>query len=392
METRTESCLEWESLAAKLRLVLAHWPQVPEHSMLEPVAVGATNHVFRVHGEPEAVLPVWYLRQYRTQDVSKIQREHRLLCSLASTLETVVVPVTSSAGETLVSLDGHYFALFPEARGQSVPACQLTLDHACSAGEALGRLHYALNQACSESELSEYSTITLRWPQQEWVRRLEKVIEAIEQRLPSLALFQALFKPLSQPLLPIQPLSLIQRQAPIKPLPLNPLYRLQRGTDAWALRRAIRQKAYLASSRSLHYHTPTSPLKLIHGDYHHYNVFFDGSNQVSGIIDWDLVGRMPLGYEVVRACMYMFQMDVERSLAFIRSYLTVMPLSFAELSDGAKSWGIYADHHVWALEEVYLKGNLSAKKFIPHHDFEAFQERWKPIGDQLSSSICFQHR
>ncbi|MCW1890043.1 aminoglycoside phosphotransferase family protein [Vibrio chagasii] len=37
---------------------------------------------------------------------------------------------------------------------------------------------------------------------------------------------------------------------------------------------------------------------LIHGDFHHYNLFFDNHSKVSGIIDWDLVHHMPPAYEI----------------------------------------------------------------------------------------------
>ncbi|MGR2831975.1 homoserine kinase, partial [Vibrio vulnificus] len=63
--------------------------------------------------------------------------------------------------------------------------------------------------------------------------------------------------------------------------------------------------------------------------------------------------------------------------------LSIKPITRLELNDGAKAWAVYADHHVWALEEVFLKNNVAAQKFIPQSDFIPFMEQWSKIESAL---------
>ncbi|HFC9432898.1 TPA: phosphotransferase, partial [Vibrio cholerae] len=60
-------------------------------------------------------------------------------------------------------------------------------------------------------------------------------------------------------------------------------------TNSSVLRRVKQQRDYLASSEATHSYTPLTSRQLIHGDFHHFNVFFDSNCTVSDVIDWDLV-------------------------------------------------------------------------------------------------------
>ena len=77
----------------------------------------------------------------------------------------------------------------------------------------------------------------------------------------------------------------------------------------------------------------------------------------------------------------MFRMAPDLTRAFVEAYRTLAPMKRNELDDGAMTWGCYADHHVWALEEVYLHGNDRARRFIPHAPFVPFAEAWGAVGD-----------
>jgi homoserine kinase type II len=85
---------------------------------------------------------------------------------------------------------------------------------------------------------------------------------------------------------------------------------------------------------------------------------------------------MPRGFEVARACSFLFQLEPVHTREFLRAYRAANPLEDAELEDGARAWGCFADHHVWPIEEAYLRGNDSARRFIPHSPFRPFREAW----------------
>ena len=312
--------------------ILGNWSAIGDQATVSLESLGATNEVYQVADES-----TYYLKKYKTPDLAKVQREHQLLIKLSEVIEPVIAPIVCNNNSTILTNNGKYFALFPSAKGKLIPTDELTAVHAYEAGAALARLH----QALAHFDTNDFPKIKLEWNQNTWVSRLRKLTTIISS---------------------------------LKNVGT---------TEGWALKRSSQQKEYLASSDSIHAYIPESPRGLIHGDYHHYNVFFDSHNKVSGIIDWDQVQKMPLGYEVARSCMYMFQMDITKSVTFVNGYLSILALKKDELTDGVRAWGVYADHHVWALEEAYINDNAAAKKFIPYADFEPFMVRWAPIETAL---------
>ncbi|WP_159737513.1 phosphotransferase [Vibrio atypicus] len=315
-----------------IQSVLTSWVecQSPRSVNVEPL--GATNDVYRVTGCNE-----YYLRVYRSSNLKKITQEHELLACLALLNPQVIPPLKAKNGSTLVSKQDTYFALYPKAKGQLVATEYLTESHAHQAGIALANLHLDLAQFSR----FDFPRVDLIWEQDEWINRLDALIDVIS----------SVTKP-----------SII---------------------DEWALKRARAQRDYLRSTESVHHYQTRTPRCLIHGDFHQYNLFFDEGENVVGIIDWDLVQQMPSSYEIARACLYMFQMDLAKSLAFIRGYMQINPLSKQVLKDGVMAWSVFADHHIWALEEVYLNGNKAAEKFIPLAPFIPYQSAWKPIENAL---------
>lgn len=251
-------------------------------------------------------------------------------------MNTIIAPVLTRDGCSFGKIGDGFYALFPEAKGGLIGKSELSELHAFQLGKALAELHVQLASMAGNS----FPTIELSWDKSAWVDRLQKIVACIE---------------------------------------------INSALDAKGsvLRRVKQQRDYLASSQAVHSYTPLTSRQLIHGDFHHFNVFFDLNGAVSDVIDWDLVQNMPPGYEVARACMYMFDMDVNKSLALLKGYLSIKPMTQPELNDGAKAWAVYADHHVWALEEVFLKNNTAAQKFIPKSDFIPFMVQWSKIESAL---------
>tara|TARA_Y100001960_G_C14744647_1_gene864962 strand:- start:848 stop:2359 length:1512 start_codon:yes stop_codon:yes gene_type:complete len=240
-------------------------------------------------------------------------------------------------GKTWVHYQGEYFALYPSANGHQVDSSRVTAKHAYQAGRALGTLHLDLSKQSGEG----FPSIDLKWNKQQWLARIDEIILCLQAK-PTLA-----------------------------------------EIDAHALKRVMAQRSYLALWETEHSYRPVTQRQLIHGDYHLLNVFFHNDGTISGVIDWDLVQNMPRGYELARACQYMFQMDVKLSVNFLRGYDELFPLSKCELQDGAKAWSLFSDHHIWPYEEAYFKGNKAAKKFIPSMDFSPYLTFWEPIQSEF---------
>ncbi len=315
------------------RQLLKLWPLGAISSVNEALG-GAVNQVFRV----ESGLGVFYLRIYKTSEKNRVLREHKLLEFLASKNLPAVQTLPSIYGQSIVEKDGKFGALYFAAQGVQVSKKHLTLGQAQGAGKMLARLHFALKDL---PDLG-YRTYGLHWDQKEWLGRLKKIIDLIETREKKTAL------------------------------------------DMHIQQRLKDQMQWLGSGLALHSYIPSSPDQVMHGDYHQENLFFT-NNTVSTIIDWDQAVYMPRGFEIARVCGYMFDLESEKTLAFLNAYQEVHPISKEELEDGAQAWACHSDHYIWAAEEIYLHGNTRAQVFIPEVSFFPFYDKWKIVTKDLFS-------
>jgi homoserine kinase type II len=304
--------------------VLARWPLV-DALVISEIFGGATNRMFKVEGSHG----VAFLRCYRRPDPALVAREHAVIQQARLGGIPAARPLETRDGCTLVERDGAVYALYEAAQGEQVEHGALTREHARAAGEMLARLHRALGSLPDVG----YLRWSLDWNGAAWCARLDKVEHAI-----------------------------LARSA-------------QNETDRWALERVRAQRAWLGQPGCRHHYQPTAPSQLTHGDYQDANLFFD-SGRVSAVIDWEQAAFMPRAYEVVRACSIMFQLEPERTRAFIQAYSAEHPLGDAELEDGALAWGTFSDHHVWSVEEVYLHGNDAARRYIRNVPFRPFEQAW----------------
>lgn len=318
--------MQGDMSGAPLDLVLAHWP-VGRVRRIGLVPTGAVNQVHEVETEAGR----FFLRRYRTDDVAVLRREHHLTRTLAAQGLPAIAPLSTASGASWVEAGGLH-ALFPAAEGVQVEPSALSVDHAEAAGEMLGRLHLAM----AGIETQGFRRLTLRWPGDRWVARLEALASKIRDR---------------------DPLS---------------------AEDEIALARVEAQRDWLADPACGHHYEPAYAAQAIHGDYHHGNLFFlDG--RVSGVIDWEQTAVMPRAFEAARATTYMFDMEPGLSAAFLRRYSQISGAGLAELDDGAAAWGCMRDHWVWAVEEIYLHGNERARTFIPASPFKPFAAAWGKV-------------
>ncbi len=307
--------------------LLQAWSLGEVHSVTE-VAGGATNWVCRV----EASSGVSFLRLYRKADRRTALREHGLIAYVRQRGIPAPLPVLSLAGETVVEREGQLCALYESASGLQLAAGALSQDQAIAAGDMLAFLH-AITRDLPDVG---YVRWNLAWDGPAWAERLSVVERAILS------------------------------------------CGVSSETDEWALRRLCDQQRWLRDPACLHTYSPAFSRQVTHGDYQHANLFFDGP-ALSAVIDWEQAAFMPPAYELVRAAAFLFRFDPALTRAFVDAYVDRRRMSTAELLDGARAWACFSDHHVWALEEAYLNGNESAKRYIPHLPFRPFMAAWSEI-------------
>ncbi len=296
---------------------------------VEEIQGGAVNRVYAV----TTVDGRFVLRRYRAGSEALLRREAQVIRAVADRGLPALPPYPTRAGDHGVEAEGAWFALFPFASGLQRDADALTPSEIRSAGAVLGRLHRAL----AELPTAGRQPPRLAWDGAAWVERLTKVEQAI----------------LARPVIT--------------------------ASDEIALARAQAQRAWLTAPDCRHSDDLLDPLQVIHGDYHHRNLFF-ANQQVSAIIDWEQTGLMPRAYEAVRAATYMFGLEPNRTRPFLGAWLAEAGAARIELLRGAEIFAVVRDHWVWALEEVCLSGNIAAAAFIPPTPFEPFSQTWARLG------------
>jgi homoserine kinase type II len=290
---------------------------------------GATNRVYRV----QAGASVCFLRIYRRADPLLAEREHSLIAHARRHGVPTVAPLPARSGSTVVQVDGAVCALYEAALGTQLSNGELGSCEAIAAARCLGHLHRALQPLPDVG----YVRWQIAWDGPEWIERLGVVERALSR------------------------------------------HGLRDDTDRWALERLRAQRQWLDHPDCVHAYEPRSSRQVVHGDYQATNLFFrEGS--VSAVIDWDQAAFMPRGFEVARACSFLFRLEPELTLEFLRAYQAANPLQEAEFEDGARAWGCFADHHIWPIEEAYLHGIHAARRFIPHAPFRPSREAWEKLG------------
>lgn len=295
---------------------------------IHEIPEGAVNRVYRIE-TPEQN---YFLRVYKSSDPATLLREHALIDCVLKHKIPAARPLESKSGDRFIIKNNKIAALYTEAQGEQISRRDLRLPHAVAAGAMLAQIHLATREFPNQG----YRVYNLSWDPEAWVEKLNNIERLILARTQMTE------------------------------------------SDQWALDRLKDQRRWLQNSLCSHYYVPQNPSQVLHGDFHDGNLFF-GDNKVSGVIDWDQSTFMPRAFEVVRAASYMFGLDREPTLAFIKAYRDVFPLTEAELEDGAQGWGRRSDHYVWAVEEIYIHGNERARVFIPHRKFLPFQELWAKI-------------
>jgi homoserine kinase type II len=314
--------------ALQARALLAAW-SLGEVLGVEPVPGGATNRVYRV----ESATGSAFLRVYKRAERSLAEREHALIAHVRAHGLPAPAPIAARSGSTVVEQQGSVCALYEPAAGSQLCGSELSPGQVSATGSLLARLHRAL----APLQDSGYLHWTLSWDGAAWCQRLD----VVEQ-------------------------SLLARGSADE-------------TDRWALERLRAQRAWLRRPECRQSYRPRSPAQVVHGDFHDANLFFDGE-RVSAVIDWEQAAFMPRGYELARACGFMFRLRPEPTLRLLQAYSAENELSPEALADGARAWGCFADHHVWPLEEVYLRGNDAARRYIPHAPFRPFEQAWAELG------------
>jgi Ser/Thr protein kinase RdoA (MazF antagonist) len=112
---------------------------------------------------------------------------------------------------------------------------------------------------------------------------------------------------------------------------------------------------------------------LLHGDFHHGNVFFDAEGNVTHVFDLEKTSVGPRSFELGRSLMIVnfdtgFETaNVEKARAFLKAYREEFPISFEEFHKGMRVYTIDLAHVLWMEAKRYLKHSKQYDRIYRSH-------------------------
>ncbi|KIQ62859.1 hypothetical protein TR51_28555 [Kitasatospora griseola] len=267
------------------------------------------------------------------------RRNLAVLSELADVGVPVGRPMATFSGQTVAEVAGRGYCLIPWLEGGHQSGTELTLDQAGDLGVLLGQIHRSLND----------ERITTLLPPGAAPASAPVTIPAVAHSEADrfLALIAALESPTA--------------------------------FDAAAAEALIERKVLLDKFGSDRPSTEVAlgPVGWTHGDVQHRNVLWrDG--KIAGVIDWDRIRVRPFGEEVARTATVQFGgedgfLDLERTVAFVAGYRSVVPIPVPALADAVERlwWKRMSDY--WQLVFHYDRGDHSCDHlFLPAERFLAW--------------------
>ncbi|GAB4330027.1 MAG: phosphotransferase [Dehalococcoidia bacterium] len=243
------------------------------------------------------------------------------------------LPIVAPDGKSTHVIERRLVAVFPWVDGVTLPRGAIDPDGAHRLGEVLGRLHAVL--AGYDDPALRSGGSGAHWETEQAIDVLSRVDDLI-------------------------------RYYPAPPAWQQDVQRTLR-------RRLETLESGAARPRSDFDSLATQPA---HGDFHWRNVLFDGGGQVAAVVDWDMCGRLPPVYEVLRAVSFSELLEEALLAAFLSGYRTNARIEPAVCHSGVEMWWQAQLHDTWAFRQRFIEGNRAVDPFFPDdaQRFERFSD------------------
>lgn len=308
-----------------LLAVLADLYQLANVSNFERVATGALsdNYVLTTTDGRKV-----FLKKYRFDTEQKIKEIHLAKQYFSDGSIPVILPLCTRTQSTFFFHNTSYYALFSFIGGRHLERGALTTSAIISMGKMLAKIHIR-----GRDSTLEIGNKFNPWNKEAFLAKANAVLEKIPQG-----------KGASD-------------------------------FDILALQN-VRLKVKLASQNSTSFESLQLPSDhLLHGDYLDHNVFFDASDNVEYVFDFEKTQYGPRSYELFRSLMYSLlsngtaDSSIERSKVYLSAYLESYPMSVDEIERGLKAYYLKSIHSIWTEHEHYVLGNTRPDRFLAA-DFE----------------------
>lgn len=314
---------------------LGYWP----YGAAEPVHGGSLNWNFGIDSEGERL----FVRRYRDDlPATRIRAEHALLRWVSERGIPAPVPFKTETDETVLSIAGGNWAVFPWVEGEVRERGTLSEQQA----HLLGMVHGATQAVLASHPDSAGASLAMRWDKAESIDYLERILGVAEER----------------------------------------------GADG-SLRDGIARQ--LAMLRDLDVRPPADfaglPAQLLHGDFHDHQVLWSG-DEIVAIVDWELFGPNPRVWELIRSLAFSKLLGAPAMEAYVHGHRRFVQLSEAECRLGLQLWWQSRVVGVWVWAAYFLEGNERVLKFVPEVIAElerVADEGWKrEVEERLVEAAC----
>ncbi len=283
----------------------------------------------------------YFLKKYRFDNADRIIEIHSVKHFFANGGIPVIIPISSLNGKTFFEHDGGYYALFPFIDGKHFEKGTLTEEAIISLGQMLGKIHLL----GKESKLVINDRFKIESEEKTFMK-----IEDILNRISEVS------------------------------LPNN--------FDKVALENVHMKRDLLLKNKVSFESSGFKCDHLIHGDYLDHNVFFDDSDKVKWVFDFEKSNYSPRVYELFRSMIYIIfnsdvtEIDLKNARKYIDAYSSVYSISSDEIKKGLQLFYVKAIHGFWVEGEHYLNGNTRVDHFL----FDDYK-RVKYISENLDTLV-----
>ncbi len=292
------------------------------------------------------------LKQIIDVPLATARRNLHVLAALTPRGLPACRPLLTIDGDPVIEIHDRGYCLLPWLDGNHPAGPDLTMDHACELGTALGRIHEVLNRLGASAGLPTAST-----------RPAARVIDptaAISEANRYLAAAQA------------------DQGSPFDLAVIELLHHRKTLIDKYSPDRPADE-------------SPRGPFGWTHGDVPYRNVIWHNGH-VAAVIDWDRIRVRPFAEEVARTATIQFGshhgLDLTRLAAFVTGYRTVVPIAIDDLADGAHRpwWKRLSDF--WHLDFHYDRGDHGCDDLFLSG--EALLDWWTDNRDAVQDAFAAQ--
>lgn len=302
---------------------LGYWP----YGEPEPVMGGTLNWNFGIETEGERL----FVRRYRDDlPPSRIRTEHALVRWVSERGIPAPVPYKTETDETVLSIAGGNWSVFPWVEGEVKERGTLTAAQA----NLLGTVHGAIQAVLASHPDSAGASLAMRWDKAQSIGYLERILSVADQRGADITLRNGVARQLA-----------MLRELDVRP-----------PEDFAAL-----------------------PAQLLHGDFHDHQVLWSGEDIIA-VVDWEIFGPNPRVWELVRSLAFSQLLGAPAMEDYLHGHRRFVQLSEEECRLGLQLWWQSRVVGAWVWGAYFLEGNERVLKFIPAVIAELdllSDERWK---------------